>query len=75
MSLTLKFRWSDVHGEGFINKTDAARLLEEDWITAADFLVDVIHDARKLYKEVLTKSNTNKIVMAVLGHDLEEEEH
>lgn len=74
MSLTLKFRWSDVHGEGFINKTDAARLLEQDWITAADFLVDVIHDARNLYKEVLTKSNTNSTVAAVLGHSLEEEE-
>jgi len=74
MSLTLKFRWSDVHGEGFINKADAARLLEQDWITAADFLVDVIHDARNLYNEVLTKSNTNKTVMAVLGHDPKEAE-
>jgi hypothetical protein len=72
VSLNLKFRWSDVRGEGFINKTDAARLLEEDWITAADFLVDVIHDARNLYDKVLTKSNTNKTVcraMVVLGHD------
>ena len=74
MSLTLKFRWSDVHGEGFINKTDAARLLEVDWITAADFLVDVIHDAQNLYNEVLEKSHRNSTVAAVLGHDLEEEE-
>ena len=74
MSLTLKFRWSDVHGEGFINKTDAARLLEEDWITAADFLVDVIHDARNLYNEVLEKSHRNSTVAAVLGHSIEEEE-
>ena len=74
MSLTLKFRWSDVHGEGFMNKTDAARLLEQDWITAADFLVDVIHDAQNLYNEVLTISNTNKTVMAILNHNPKEAE-
>jgi hypothetical protein len=74
MSLNLKFRWSDVHGEGFINKTDAARLLEQDWITAADFLVDVIHDAQNLYNEVLTKSHSNNPVMAVLNHNPKEAE-
>ena len=74
MSLTLKFRWSDVHGEGFINKTDAARLLEVDWITAADFLVDVIHDAQNLYNEVLEKSHRNSTVAAVLNHNPKEAE-
>ena len=77
MSLNLKFRWNDVRGEGFINKTDAAQLLEQDWITAADFLVDVIHDAQNLYDKVLAKSNTNKTVfraMVVLGHKPKEAE-
>jgi len=69
MSLVLKFRWSDVHGEGFINKTDAARILEEDWITAADFLVDVIHDAQNLYDEVLEKLSVAPCLVAeALGH-------
>ena len=74
MSLTLKFRWSDVHGEGFMNKTDAARLREEDWLLAADFLVDVIHDAQNLYNEVLKKSHRNSTVAAVLGHNPKEAE-
>jgi hypothetical protein len=55
MSLVLKFRWSERQEEGVMSKADAARILEEDWITAADFLVDVIHDAQNLYNEVLEK--------------------
>jgi hypothetical protein len=75
MSLVSKFRWGDVHGEGFINKTDAARVLEEDWITAADFLVDVIHDAQNLYDEVLEKmSVTPCLVAEALGHGGEDDQ-
>ena len=55
MSLVLKFRWSEDYGEGKMNKTDAAHILERDWITAADFLSDVIHDAQNLYEKVLEK--------------------
>ena len=74
MSLNLKFRWSDVHGEGFMNKTDAARLREEDWLLAADFLSDVIRDAEALYEEVIAKTGVNPVVMSILNHNPKEAE-
>ena len=54
-NLMLKFRWSGLQGEGLMNKADSKRLLEEDWLIAADFLSDVIRDAQNLYTAVLDK--------------------
>lgn len=53
--MRIKFRWSEARGEGVMDKTDAELLLEADWVTAADFLSDVIADATKLYQEILDK--------------------
>ena len=74
MSLDLKFRWSDVHGEGFINKTDLAQLLEEDWVVAADFLKDVIQTSEVLYNEVLARNKVGGTVMAIFCRGLKEAE-
>lgn len=52
-----KFKWSETIGEGRISPADRKRLLELDWLEAADFLKDVIYDAQQLYNEVLEKKN------------------
>jgi hypothetical protein len=51
--MEVKFYWREESGEGAISQADRKRLLDTDWITAADFLVDVIRDAQALYDEVL----------------------
>ena len=51
--MEVKFYWRDSAGEGAISQTDRKRLLDTHWVTAADFLVDVMHDAQALYDEVL----------------------
>lgn len=53
--MRIKFRWDDARGEGVVDKADAERILEGDWVTAADFLTDVIAEATKLYQEILDK--------------------
>lgn len=58
--MEVKFRWSDDTGEGAISVADRKRLLETHWVTAADFLADVMHEAATLYKEVLEKRNVNR---------------
>ena len=68
MSLTLKFRWSDARGEGLANKIDSNRLLEEDWLIAADFLSDVIWEAEALYNKILENARADGAVMEVLSH-------
>ena len=51
--MEVKFYWRDSAGEGAISQADRKRLLDTDWITAADFLSDVIFAAQALYDEVL----------------------
>ena len=60
MSLNLRFFWSEVDGEGLLDKTDVAKILEEDWVIAADFLVDTIAIAQALYTGVLEKRDREK---------------
>ena len=55
MTLKLTFFWSEVEGEGLAIKTDYTKLLEGDWVIAADFLVDIIAIAQVLYTGVLEK--------------------
>lgn len=55
--MEVKFRWNDNTGEGTISAADRKHLLETHWVTAADFLQDVIHEAQNLYDEVLEKHN------------------
>lgn len=55
--MEVKFYWGEMRGEGRISAADRKRLLEEDWLLAADFLSDVIRDAQDLYEEVLEKHN------------------
>lgn len=57
--MEVKFRWSDDTGEGAISAADRKRLLETHWVTAADFLQDVIYEAQNLYDEVLEKRNVD----------------
>ena len=60
MTLNLRFFWSEVEGEGLANKTDCTKILEEDWVIAADFLVDIIAIAQALYTGVLEKKDREK---------------
>ena len=55
MSLKLRFFWSEVDGEGLATSVDVDKILEEDWVIAADFLVDIIAIAQALYTGVLEK--------------------
>ena len=55
MSLKLRFFWSEVDGEGLATNIDVDKILEEDWVIAADFLVDIIAIAQALYTGVLEK--------------------
>ena len=54
----LRFRWNGE--EGRVVGSDFVRLLDTDWIIAADFLKDVIFMAEGYYKEVLRTKHTNK---------------
>jgi hypothetical protein len=54
----LRFRWDGE--EGRVIGGDFDRLLETDWIIAADFLKDVIHLAQGYYDEVLKAKYTDK---------------
>lgn len=54
----LRFRWDGE--EGRVIGSDFARLLETDWIIAADFLKDVIRLAGDCYDEVLKAKYTEK---------------
>jgi hypothetical protein len=51
--MEVKFYWREERGEGAISQADRKRLLDTDWVTAADFLSDVIFAAQALYDEVL----------------------
>ena len=55
MSLELTFFWDEVEGEGLASITDYTKILEGDWVIAADFLVDIIAIAQALYTGVLEK--------------------
>jgi hypothetical protein len=55
MTLNLRFFWSEVEGEGLASKADYTKILEGDWVIAADFLVDIIAIAQTLYTGVLEK--------------------
>lgn len=55
--MEVKFKWSKAIGEGRISPADRKRLLELDWLEAADFLRDVIYEAQQLYNEVLEKKH------------------
>ena len=57
--MEVKFRWREDEGEGVISAADRKRVLEAHWVTAADFMRDVIHYAELLYEEVLEKRNAN----------------
>ena len=57
--MEVKFRWKESDGEGVISAADRKRVLEAHWVTAADFMRDVIHYAELLYEEVLEKRNAN----------------
>lgn len=58
--MEVKFRWKDNEGEGVISAADRRRVLEVHWVTAADFLQDVIYETQKLYDEVLERRNVNR---------------
>jgi hypothetical protein len=60
MSLNLRFFWSEVDGEGLLTNGDENKILEEDWVIAADFLVDTIAIAQVLYTAVLEKRDREK---------------
>jgi len=55
MTLNLRFFWSEVEGEGLLTNGDDDKILKEDWVIAADFLVDTIAIAQALYTGVLEK--------------------
>ena len=57
MTLNLRFFWSEVEGEGLLTNGDDDKILKEDWVIAADFLVDIIAIAQALYTGVLEKRN------------------
>ena len=57
MTLNLRFFWSEVEGEGLLTNGDDDKILKEDWVIAADFLVDTIAIAQALYTGVLEKRN------------------
>lgn len=50
------FEWNHDRGEASIRPSDAKRLLAEDWLLSADFLVDVIAEAKALYEKVLLQN-------------------
>jgi hypothetical protein len=54
----IRFRWNGE--EGRIIGDDFRKLLETDWIIAADFLNDIIHLAQDCYDEVLKKKYAEK---------------
>jgi len=56
--IKLRFRWDGE--EGRIIGDAFRKLLETDWIIAADFLNDIIHLAQDCYDEVLKAKHTNK---------------
>jgi hypothetical protein len=72
----ITFKWSDDKGEGYISRADKTRLLElakTDWVTAADFMVDVVFEAQELYNEVMGALPNSDLVMGALAHVNEEQ--
>lgn len=53
--MQIRFRWDGE--EGGVVKADREKVLSADRIIAADFLIDVIYEAQKMYNEVLEKKN------------------
>jgi len=56
--IKLRFRWDGE--EGRIIGDDFRKLLETDWIIAADFLKDIIWLAEDCYEKVMKAKHTNK---------------
>jgi hypothetical protein len=56
--IKLRFRWDGE--EGRVVGSDFVKLLDTDWIIAADFLKDIIWLAEGYYKDVLKAKHTNK---------------
>ena len=57
--MEVKFRWNDDIGEGVISAADRKRVLEEHWVTAADFLQDIKYEIEALYNEVMERRNVS----------------
>jgi hypothetical protein len=60
--MRVSFAWNKNDGQGRICNAGKCRLLElakTDWITAADFAQDVMHEAEDLYDEVMTIARAN----------------
>ena len=53
--MEVRFQWNEDKGEASLNKTDRKKLLNAHWVYAADYLVDIIHEAQSLYDEVLLR--------------------